>query len=155
VKRQNPAIQITQCCLHRGSQARGQVLRFEGKIHFRRGKIFVFIVCLKHFFLGTTNFGGLCPLCLRTWGKPWWSKFYQRNCQKRWKTVSTLSSLLKQETWISRIFCCYAMKWDQKINHCYFIRLCVGFHGEKFCKALRALPWNKSVRIKSEQPSPV
>ena len=28
----------------------------------------------------------------------WWSKFYQRNCQKHWKIVSTLSTSLKQDS---------------------------------------------------------
>jgi len=37
---------------------------------------------------------------------------------ERWTTVSTLSTVLKQELWINEFFHCYAKKWDQNINHC-------------------------------------
>jgi len=40
-------------------QARRQFLGSgRGKIHFWRGKIFVFVMCLKQIFLGTTQFEG-------------------------------------------------------------------------------------------------
>jgi len=41
------------------NQVRSQVLRFEGgKILFKVGKIFVFIICLKQIFLSTKTLGG-------------------------------------------------------------------------------------------------
>jgi len=57
------------------------------------GKASVFIVCLKQFFLGPTKFWGatvfsIPPVVMDlSWGYLWWSKFYQSNYQKRWKTV--------------------------------------------------------------------
>jgi len=35
-------------------------------------------------FSGRNKFGGYASPWLLVWGKSWWSKFYQRNCQKRW-----------------------------------------------------------------------
>jgi len=92
--------------------------------------MFVFIVFLKHIFLGTTKFErSMLPVAtgLR---EPWWS--YQRNCQKRWTAVSTLSTLLKQVPWIRELFRCYAeaLLWELNVNHCCFKRLCVGFTGQ-------------------------
>jgi len=45
-----------------------------------------------------------------TWGKPYWSKFYQRSCQKRWTTASKLSTSLKQKPWIHKFLCCHVWK---------------------------------------------
>jgi len=41
-------------------QARGQVLSFFGKIHFR-GATFLLLLCFNKKFLGTKKFGGHCP----------------------------------------------------------------------------------------------
>jgi len=52
------------------AQACRQVLRFGGK-YICRGKDFVFIVCLKQIFLGTTKFGGAVPPNASMWLRAW------------------------------------------------------------------------------------
>jgi len=82
-------------------------------------------------FLCTIRFGG--PQ-LRAWGKHWWSKFYQINCQKGRKTVSTYSTL----RWISRSFSllCEEMG-SERIST--IICPCVGFQEEKFSQDFELL----------------
>jgi len=49
----NPCFSVTAVW----PQARSQALRFGVKNTFYGGKIFVFILCLKQIFMGTTKFG--------------------------------------------------------------------------------------------------
>jgi len=50
-------------CRHKFSKTRplARFKRLGGKIHFQGGNIFVFIICLKQFFLSITKFGGYFP----------------------------------------------------------------------------------------------
>jgi len=91
--------------------------------------IFVFIACLKQL-LGTTKFGGLCPPGTTGLRKAYDQSFTKGNVRNDERLLSTLSTLLKQVHWMHKNFC--AKKWEQNINHCYFIRLCFGFHVAKF-----------------------
>jgi len=46
------------CNIRTSAQDRSQVLGFGGQMHLFGAKVFVFIICLKQIFLGTTKFGG-------------------------------------------------------------------------------------------------
>jgi len=50
-------------------QARSQVFWFEGENGYLWGQDFVFIICLKYIFLGTTKFGGFVLLRLNLLGQ--------------------------------------------------------------------------------------
>jgi len=46
-------------------------------------------------------------------------------------------------------FGCYVTKWDHNLNNCWFVRLCLGFHGVSSRKTFRAPAWHKSVRTQN------
>ena len=70
---------------------------------WRGGKIFVFIVCLKHFFWAQQT---VWWLCLRGYGPEgsFGDQSIKKGIVRNDEIVSTLPTLLKQEPWISRIF---------------------------------------------------
>jgi len=46
-------------------------------------------------------------------------------------------------------FGCYVTKWDHNLNNCWFVRLCLGFHGISSRKTFQAPAWHKSVRTQN------
>jgi len=66
-------------------QARSQVSKFGGKIHFGGGNIFVFItgICLKQIFWSQHNLGGTAPKC-PPWLRAWCVSMYMAAVSKHY-----------------------------------------------------------------------
>ena len=114
---------------------------------------FCFYCMFKTFFLGTTNCLGAMPSWVRAWGKLWRSKYQERNSQKRWDCIHIANFVEARALNFTNFF--VAMQRNGiKTSVTAFSYICaLGFTGQSSRKTLRASTWNKSSRVKSEQPS--
>ena len=109
---------------------------------------FLFWLCVwKNFFWAQQIRGDYASPLLRVWGKSWLSKFCQKNYQKRWTTVSTLSTWLKQELLINEFFSLLCEETGSEHQSLLFSYVCsLAFTGQSSCKTVRAAKWKKSVQ---------
>jgi len=112
--------------------------RFQGLgdiIHFKSGEGFCFYCMFKTFFSGhhkvlvSYSTRGYRPEGISDDIDQSFTKAIVRNDERLYSLCQhSLSKSLEFHEFVR----CYAKDWDQNINHCYLIRLCVGFHGAKF-----------------------
>jgi len=137
VKRQNPAIQILHCCLHKEPRPEVRFQGLHGKINFK-GKIFLFLLYVwNNFFLGTTKFGGaMSPvamglketLTIKVLPKELWDT--TKDC------IQIVNFVTVGAFVFHKLICCFATKCNQNSNHCYFMHLCIAFHKAKVLSRL-------------------
>jgi len=93
-------------------------------------------------FSGRNKFGGYASPWLLVWGKSWWSKFYQRNCQKRWTMYPHCQLCWSKSFELTNFFVAMRRMGSEHQSLLFWYVCSLALTGKSSRKTLRAPAWN-------------